>query len=95
MSYISCPVCYVLHAITSFTFSTYSGTKWRAQGRRPGEKQRHLGSFMTKEEAANAVAAHKAGSDAVTEDCYGGILVMAAGAQTAAGAADVQAVPIA
>lgn len=72
-----------------------SGTKWRAQGRRPGEKQRHLGSFVTKEEAANAVAAHKAGSDAVTEDCYGGILVMAAGAQTAAGAADVQAVPIA
>jgi len=49
---------------------------------------------VTKEEAAAAVAAHKAGTDAVTEDCYGGMLVMAAGAQ-AAGAADVQAVPIA
>jgi hypothetical protein len=55
-----------------------SGSKWRAQGRRPGEKQRHLGSFATKEEAAAAVAAHKAGADRVTEEAYGGILVMSA-----------------
>lgn len=53
-----------------------SGNKWRAQGRRPGEKQRHLGSFATKEEAAAAVAAHKGSTDAVTEATYGGLLVM-------------------
>jgi len=52
-----------------------SGAKWRAQGRRPGEKQSHLGSFATKEEAAAAVAAYRGSAAAVAEDCYGGMLV--------------------
>ncbi len=59
-----------------------SGNKWRAQGRRPGEKQRHLGSFATKEEAAAAVAAHRAGHDAVTDENYGGMLVMTTATNT-------------
>jgi hypothetical protein len=38
-------------------------TRWVARGRRPNEKPRHIGTFNTKEEAANAVTAYEEGED--------------------------------
>lgn len=37
--------------------------KWKAEARRPGDRRRHLGTYETKESAAEAVAAYMRGEE--------------------------------